>query len=166
MSVLSPKDSVLRKANITLEAFGIGKSNRNENQNLLLDLLASLASKKLVKALGIKGRNLVELETTMIQKWTEGYAFSLDIVEEACARTISATHQPSFEYTDRILTNWHSAGVKSMDDIQKLDESYQQNKKVSVSKEKQVANNKFNNFVQRSYDYDQLEKKLLSRNQN
>ncbi len=53
-----------------------------------------------------------------------------------------------------------------MDDIQKLDESYQQNKKVSVSKEKQTVNNKFNNFVQRSYDYDQLEKKLLSRNQN
>ncbi len=128
--------------------------------------LHSRANYAVIKALGIKGRNLVELETTMIQKWTEGYAFSLDIVEEACARTISATHQPSFEYTDRILTNWHSAGVKSMDDIQKLDESYQQNKKVSVSKEKQVANNKFNNFVQRSYDYDQLEKKLLSRNQN
>ncbi len=128
--------------------------------------LHSRANYTVIKALGIKGRNLVELETAMIQKWTEGYAFSLDIVEEACARTISATHQPSFEYTDRILTNWHSAGVKSMDDIKKLDETYQQNKKVNLSKEKSAATNKFNNFVQRSYDYDQLEKKLLSRNQN
>lgn len=128
--------------------------------------LHSRANYAVIKALGIKGRNLVELETAMIQKWTEGYAFSLDIVEEACARTISATHQPSFEYTDRILTNWHSAGVKSMNDIKKLDDTYQQNKKVSVTKEKSAATNKFNNFVQRSYDYDQLEKKLLSRNQN
>jgi len=128
--------------------------------------LHSRANYTVIKALGIKGRNLVELETTMIQKWTEQYAFSLDIVEEACTRTISATHQPSFEYTDRILTNWHKAGVKSLDDVRKLDETYQQNKKVSVSKEKSGANNKFNNFVQRSYDYDQLEKKLLSRNQS
>lgn len=128
--------------------------------------LHSRANYAVIKALGIKGRNLVELETTMIQKWTESYAFSLDIVEEACARTISATHQPSFEYTDRILTNWHNAGVKSMEDIKKLDATYQQNKKVPVTKEKIANNNKFNNFVQRSYDYDQLEKKLLSRNQN
>lgn len=128
--------------------------------------LHSRANYAVIKALGIKGRNLVELETAMIQKWTENYAFSLDIVEEACARTISATHQPSFEYTDRILTNWHKAGVKSLDDIKQLDATYQQNKKVPVSKEKAANNNKFNNFVQRSYDYDQLEKKLLSRNQS
>ena len=128
--------------------------------------LHSRANYTVIKALGIKGRNLVELETTMIQKWTETYAFSLDIVEEACTRTISATHQPSFEYTDSILTRWHQSGVKTMDDIKKLDETYQQNKKVHISKEKTATNNKFNNFVQRSYDYDQLEKKLLSRNQN
>ena len=118
-----------------------------------------------MKALGIKGRNLVELETAMIQKWTEAFGFSLDIVEEACARTISATHQPSFEYTDRILTNWHKAGVKTLADIKQLDEAYQKNKRVPVSNEK-AGNNKFNNFTQRTYDYDQLEKKLLSRNQS
>lgn len=128
--------------------------------------LHSRANYAVIKALGIKGRNLVELETTMIQKWTEQYAFSLDIVEEACSRTIAATHQPSFEYTDRILTNWHNAGVKTMEDIKQLDATYQQNKKTPVTKEKNGSNNKFNNFVQRSYDYDQLERKLLSRNQN
>lgn len=127
--------------------------------------LHSRANYTVMKALGIKGRNLVELETAMIQKWTEAFGFSLDIVEEACARTISATHQPSFEYTDRILTNWHKAGVKTLADIKQLDEAYQKNKRVPVSNEK-AGNNKFNNFTQRTYDYDQLEKKLLSRNQS
>ena len=45
-------------------------------------------------------RNLVESEQQFLHKWTEEYHFDLELIQEACGRTITAIHQPSFEYTD------------------------------------------------------------------
>lgn len=135
--------------------------------------LYSQVNYAVIKALGIKGRNLVELETSMIQKWTNDYHFSLEIILEACNRTINATHQPSFEYADRILTNWHKAGVKELADIDSLDQDFQKSRKTRTgsgsatgSSNSKAANNTFNKFPQRTYDYEQLEQQLLNRNQN
>lgn len=131
--------------------------------------LYSQANYTVIKALGIKGRNLVELETSMIQKWTEEYGFSLEIIAEACNRTISATHQPSFEYTDRILTNWHKAKVKELSDIERLDQDYKKTKSSHAADTKSAAKstvNRFNNFAQRTYNYEELEKQMLNRSRN
>lgn len=62
-----------------------------------------------MKAFGISGRNLVESEVAFIEKWTGTYGFSIELVTEACKRTMQAIHQPSFEYTDSILGNWHKS---------------------------------------------------------
>ncbi|MEG0805699.1 MAG: DnaD domain protein, partial [Lachnospiraceae bacterium] len=128
--------------------------------------LHSQANYGVMKALGIKGRNLVELETSMIDKWTQEYGFTLDIITEACGRTITAIHQPSFEYTDRILNNWHKSSVKHLEDVAKLDQSYQKNKTANSQKKRTSTDNKFTNFSQRSYNYEQLEKQLLNRPKN
>lgn len=64
-------------------------------------------------------------ELAFINKWAEQYCFEADIIQEACRRTISATHQPSFEYADRILTRWYEQGVRHLQDIAALDEQYQ-----------------------------------------
>jgi DnaD/phage-associated family protein len=125
------------------------------------------------KALGISGRDLVESELNYIDKWTNTYSLGLDIICEACTRTISATNRPSFKYADTILTKWYKSSVKSLDDIAKLDEDFQANNiaKVSAAKARQAAskpvakpkaaNNKFNNFPQRECNFEALEKKLL-----
>lgn len=118
-----------------------------------------------MKALGISGRNLVPSETAFIEKWTAEYGFTRELIEEACKRTIQAIHQPSFEYTDSILSNWHKKQIKTLSDIARLDAEYQSQKKRSsanVSSAGAPSRNKFNNFTQRSYDYDQLEKMLLT----
>ena len=118
-----------------------------------------------MKALGITGRSLVESETAYIRKWTKEYAFDLPIIQEACGRTISSTHQPSFEYTDSILTSWHNSNVHTLDDIKRLDEEHSKNKKVTVKTAPSSAprkKNSFNNFNSRDYDYKNLEEMLLS----
>lgn len=117
-----------------------------------------------VKALGISGRNLVPSETSLIEKWTSKYGFTNELIEEACKRTISTIHQPSFEYTDSILTNWHKKQIKSLADVSRLDAEHQSRKKASAPAATAPSKNKFNNFSQRSYDYDQLEKMLLTTN--
>ena len=127
------------------------------------------------KAMGISGRDLVEAELNYIDKWTNTYSFGLDIIGEACTRTITQTNRPSFKYADSILTKWYKASVKSLDDIAKLDEDFQANNiaKVTAAKTRQSAsasrtaakpkatNNKFNNFPQRECNFEALEKKLL-----
>ena len=81
--------------------------------------------------------------------------FSLEIILKACERAVLATDHNRFPYTNAILVKWHEANVKSIKDIDALDHSYQ---KSSVSKK----DGGFNDFSQRSYDYDALEKMLLS----
>ena len=120
----------------------------------------------ILNAFGIKGRGPASSEVSYIKKWTEDYGFSLDIVQEACRRTISATHQPSFEYTDSILSRWKKEDVKHLKDILSLDEAYQKKKAVqkdTVRKTRPATKN-LNNFERRSYDMDSLEEQLLNSN--
>lgn len=117
-----------------------------------------------MKALGITGRSLVDGELAFLKKWTKQYAFDLDIIKSACARTIAATHQPSFEYTDKILSNWYQNKVHTLKDVEALDlahASAKSTKKGTVSTATS-SRNKFNNFEQRDYDYDELESILLT----
>ena len=117
-----------------------------------------------MKALGITGRSLVNSETAFIRKWTKEYAFDLALIQEECSRTISATHQPSFEYTDSILTSWHKNQVHTLDDVKRIDASYSKAKNTSAKagNSATVKRNSFNNFNPRNYDYENLEGTLLS----
>ena len=120
-----------------------------------------------MKALGITGRNLVNSEVAFVNKWSKEYAFDLPIIQEACSRTIAATHQPSFEYTDSILSNWYKNRVHTMEDVKKLDESYSKTRKTANTKTAAdsaptVKRNRFNNFNQREYDSAQLEQVFLN----
>lgn len=120
------------------------------------------------KAFGISGRNPIEPEISYVVKWNRVYGFPVGIICEACSRTIMKIHSASFEYADTILTNWKDAGVKSIDDIIKLDEKHaKEASKSSPAKKqdrpaaKQENGSGFNGFTQRKYDYSELEKDAL-----
>lgn len=118
-----------------------------------------------LNAFGIKNRGPAASELTYIRKWAEEYAFSPDIIEEACRRTISATHQPSFEYADKILTKWHDRGIRHLRDIDSLDEEYQREHSAgkTAGRPRSMTRN-LNNFERRNYDMDSLEEQLLNSN--
>ena len=63
--------------------------------------------------------------TGVYHQWTDTYCFDADMIIEACNRTLKATHQPSFEYADSILTKWNKANVKTPEDIRKSDAEYE-----------------------------------------
>ena len=118
-----------------------------------------------MNAYGIKGRAPAASEIAYIRKWNEEYAFNLDIILEACNRTMNAIHQPSFDYTDSILKKWHAQNVRHLKDIAALDASFTREKelkkKQSVITPVIKSTNKFNNFESRSYDMNELERKLV-----
>ena len=96
----------------------------------------------------------------------------MDVILEACSRTVMQTHESSFQYADSILKSWHESGVGSMEDIAGLDSRHESSIPAG-SKIRRIASagkgpgarsksaNRFNNFRQRDYDYDQLEQELL-----
>ena len=117
----------------------------------------------ILKAFGISGRNPAASEKSYIDKWINDSGFTLDIIKEACDRTMAKIHQPSFEYADSILANWKEKDVKHLPDIEAIDTAYKQDqsnrKKITTKK---ITTNKFNNFEGRSYDIDSLEEQLLN----
>lgn len=115
-----------------------------------------------LNAFGIKGRGPVAAEVSYVEKWTGEFGFSLDIIKEACSRTISVTHQPSFEYTDSILTKWFEKDVHHLSDIEILDAAFQKSKAAKKKAPDKAVTKSFNNFEGRSYDMDSLEEKLLN----
>lgn len=118
-----------------------------------------------LNAFGIKNRGPAASELTYIRKWAEEYGFSTDIIQEACRRTISATHQPSFEYADTILTKWHGQNIRHLADIASLDEAFQKEKASHrASARAKTAPRNLNNFERRNYDMDSLEEQLLKSN--
>lgn len=98
-------------------------------------------------------------EVDYINRWTREYAFTEDVILEACARTVLATDKHRFEYAEGILQSWKQANVHSLSDIARLDAVYQKKKS---GQGRTVASNKFNQFKQNSYDFDQLEQEILS----
>ncbi|MCD8019424.1 MAG: DnaD domain protein [Clostridiales bacterium] len=124
-----------------------------------------------MKAFGFANRNPGPAELDYIKKWNT-LGFDTDIIVEACNRTILQTHQASFPYATRILTEWKNAGVHTMADIKALDSRYHAtvgaNRPASSRKAGpatvEPAANSFHNFEQRSYNYDDLETRLLEKN--
>lgn len=119
-----------------------------------------------LKAFGLSGRNPATVERAFIVKWKDEYGFDMDIIVNACNRTMDAIHQPSFQYADSILQRWMKKGVKSVADLKAIDEEHEKEKEkstVRAAKKVSVTKPAFNNFHQRTYDYDAMEKLLLER---
>ena len=122
----------------------------------------------ILKAMGISGRNPVENEISYIDTWRKTYGFDLDLIQEACSRTVLSTGQPSFQYADKILSGWKKKNVHTLEDVRLLDAEHKKRQlEKSVAPKKQQAtqpqnNNRFNNFHQRDYDFAEYEKRLLN----
>ena len=119
----------------------------------------------ILNAFGIQGRNPAPAEMEYIKKWRDEYGFDLELVLEACNRTINNTHKPDFKYTDTILNNWRNNDVHSLADVTLLDMAHREQKTTRKrTTTKPVATNSFNNFESRSYDMTSLEQQLLNTN--
>ncbi len=115
----------------------------------------------IMKALGKSGAP-TKAEADFALKWSNEYGFTQDIILEACSRTVMATDKHRFEYADSILTSWYKKQVRHKADIQNLDEAYARTKNSASRQAPPSAARTFNQFPQRSYDFDALEKELLS----
>lgn len=102
---------------------------------------------KIKKMFGITGRTLIASEEKFIRTWFLEYRFDLDVIQLAYEKTVQNTGKVAFAYTNKILTNWHEKGFKTLKDILQNESPRSRKKKTSGG-----GNN--------SYDLDEYEKQL------
>ena len=93
-------------------------------------------------------QTLTQYEEAYIEKWVIDYGYDLDIIEIALKRTTLKTN-PTFEYINNIITDWHDRGLKTPDEVLVFIEQRKKQKKETKQLEKQVAKA---SFEQRQYD--------------
>ena len=122
------------------------------------------------RVLGIYGRNLSASERSYFKKWSEELGYSVGIVSEAYDIAVLNTKHGDLRYMDRVLTAWHEAGCKTVNDCrQRIEEEKakkQAEAKATVTKKRPKAtaeaprygnfdiNEAFNNAVARSFTDD------------
>lgn len=118
----------------------------------------------IMKSLG-KSAAPAPKELEYINKWTKEYGFLLDVIQEACDKTVLTTDRNRFAYADGILSKWYEAGVHHKADIPAADASYRRTCRNTEKQRKSdtpASKNRFNHFTQNNYDFDQLEQSILS----
>ncbi len=108
----------------------------------------SSVKKSIIKKLGLN-RNLTVYEDAYVEKWTIDYGYSLDIIEIALKKTTSKSNI-SFEYLNKIISDWHDRNLKTATEIQEYIQMNKQKQENIKDMKKQVSN--YNNSNQRTYD--------------
>lgn len=122
----------------------------------------------ILRAFGIKNRNPIDEEIRYMNVWLDELGFSLEIISLACSKAVMATGQPNFPYADSILRSWQKRDVHDVADVEKLEDSHKQakaakNEAPASRAQSSASRNKFNNFHQRAYNVNELEKLLLNK---
>ena len=104
--------------------------------------------KTIAKKLG-KYNGLTQYEEAYIENWVMNFGYDMSIIEIALKRTTSKQN-PTFEYINSIITDWHDRKLKTSAEV---NEFLEQRKK----QEKSVKNlkssiSKKSNYKQRNYD--------------
>lgn len=101
---------------------------------------------KIAKALRIN-RNFTKYEEQYIDNWIRGFGYDFTMIEEALKRTVSKAN-PSLNYVNGILSNWHKKGYKTPQDIEKEKNSVE----AKVAKTEAKIKSKYQNYEQRNYE--------------
>ncbi|MDP4088095.1 MAG: DnaD domain protein [Bacillota bacterium] len=115
---------------------------------------------KILNYLGIKDGEIMKPQEEMLDKWINIYKFPLDVIYKACEICFERINKSDFKYIDGILGSWFKEGIQTLEDVAKRDVKKTTYRKPS-NNYKQPSKDNFNNFEQRTYDYDDLERKLL-----
>ena len=126
-----------------------------------------------MRAFGQTSRTPTPDEESFIKTWVWNYKLPMDIIQIACERTVSNTGKVSFPYANKILKDWHKKGVKTTEDIARLDEAFAAEK---LNQAQQTQNqtgqmaqttqkdtpkprqNRFINYTQSEWDFEEIER--------
>ena len=123
--------------------------------------------RKILNYLGIKDAEIMKPQEDMLDKWINTFKFKPEIIFKACDICFERINKADFKYIDAILSSWFKENIKTLEDIATRDLKKTVYKKSNTNAPQgKAANGVFNSYEQRSYDFDDLEKKLLGWDKN
>lgn len=118
---------------------------------------------KVLKFFGITGRGPSASEKKYIDKWILDCNMPLEVIEIACSKTLENTGKAAFSYANKIIENWHKAGISSIEAVEKADTEFaDRSEKNRSSGPNRKNNNAFTNYEQKIYTEEEIEE-ILSR---
>lgn len=98
-------------------------------------------------------------ETDYINRWINEYGFTLEMILECCQRTVKATDSHRLEYAEGILKNWKKNNLLSKANVLEAERTFLANRNNTSKSPTDIS---FNKHMRTGYDYDALEKELIS----
>jgi DnaD/phage-associated family protein len=125
--------------------------------------------RKILTYLGLKNGDVMKPQEELLEKWLNTFNFSLEIIYKACDICFERLNRADFKYIDGILNSWFKDNIKTLQDIEVKDK-----KKINFkpiineipSNSTKKSKGKFHSYDQRSYDFEDLERKLLGWDNN
>lgn len=93
-------------------------------------------------------RQLTQYEEAYIEKWVVDFKYDMDVIDLALKKTTSKTN-PSFDYLDKLISDWHDRNLKSPSEVEHFLSTY---KKQSNNIKELAKKTGYSNYEQRSYE--------------
>ena len=119
------------------EAWGSNKIQTWEDLDSYYQKQDALVKIKKTIAKKLGKQTLTQYEEAYIEKWLLDYGYNLNIIEIALKRSVYKSN-PTFEYFNNIITNWHERGLKTPEEVYALIEQREKQRKDTKQLEKQV----------------------------
>lgn len=120
--------------------------------------------REIMKSFGLGRRDPSPKESAYMRKWLKELKMPLELVTEACGKTVLQTGQPKFSYADKILVSWHENDVSTLEEALALEAEFRKNGersdplKAAVRRKTAKTKSRFANYEGRDWDYTTLEK--------
>lgn len=128
---------------------------------------------EIMRALGLSSNQPTPFEIGYFDRWLNEYGFSMEMILEACRKTVFRTQTHRVEYTDGILSDWHAHGAHTPEEVAALDAAHGKSSRKTERKGAAASKkdsgtvdtrNRFNRFRAQEYDFDSLKNKIVSNN--
>lgn len=106
-------------------------------------------------------RRLSEPDNILIASWMDEYGYSVPIVEVALSKLTGAS-SPSVKYLDSILSEWHAAGLQTVEEIAEYEKEYRQ-KRASKKDAKKASSGDFTMSEASKAEVEEISQELAQR---
>ena len=118
---------------------------RYKENNKLVRHIANQVGKTLNKRMS-------KYDFELVEKWVNDFGYDFDVIEVALRAAVRLS-EPNLNYFDKILSNWHEAGIKTQAEAENL---LNNNKRARQAKSRVASTRKNPSIDEREYDEDYL----------
>lgn len=111
--------------------------------------------RKILKELGRSGETITKHERDVLDSWLKD--FDIELILEACKRTVLQASSPSLKYVSSILDNWRTNKVKTLQDLEPLDKQHASKPDTKSAPKHTPKNKTFTSMYSHDWDLDELE---------